>query len=132
MASVTKRLRVGQKVSVTDLECGCALAVVPDEQPGLTVTENNGDFLTLDDPVAEVRTRVPCYLVKQISGLSDLPEMQPEEVPAPEAVVPDAMVVAPEVVVEPPVVHQEVMPEAMPMAPMVEAEPEPELVPQAA
>ncbi len=68
MANVTKELRVGQKVSVTELETsGCRLAVVDGDASALTITEAAPDFLVLADAAGDVTMRLPTYLVRSVT-----------------------------------------------------------------
>lgn len=129
MASVTKYVQVGQKVSVTELESGCRLTVVGADDTGLTVVENGTDYLLLEDAAGEVRTRLPSYLVRGVAGL-------PEHTVAPPSVIVATPVISevsmPSVVADvemPPVVEviapaavvEEVA--AVPMTPVVEEAP---------
>jgi len=119
MASV-KRLQVGQKVSMIELESGCTLTVVGDEQPGSTVVEVAPDFVVIEDAVAEVKTRIPSYLVKTVTA--------PEPPVVEEPVVETAPQVAAPVYEEEPEETEATVPlvEAAPEVamPMVEAAPE--------
>src|SRR5580704_16678618 len=73
MVSVSRHVQVGQKVVVHELEHGCQLNVVNGEQPGLQVVEIGSDFRVLDDLAAEVKTRIPTYLIKTVTAPSETP-----------------------------------------------------------
>lgn len=68
MASVTLLVQVGQKVSVTELESGCRLTVVDSTHPALTVVETAPDYVVLEDPAGEVKTRIPGYLIRGVTA----------------------------------------------------------------
>jgi hypothetical protein len=77
MASVTRQLQVGHKVSVTELESGCQLTVVDAADTGLTVIETAADYVVLEDVAGEVQTRIPSYLVRAVTGLREVAAVTP-------------------------------------------------------
>jgi hypothetical protein len=93
MANVTKQLRVGQKVSLTELETGCRLAVVDGDASALMITEAAADYLLLEDATGEVTTRLPTYLVRSVTFPEGMAPVM--EVPSPAVAPVAAEAVAP-------------------------------------
>jgi hypothetical protein len=61
MVTSLKQFQVGQTVSLQALEFGYQVTIVPEGQPGQTVTEVAADYIVVDDDAAGVRTRIPMH-----------------------------------------------------------------------
>ena len=63
MVSAFKTFQTGQRVSITDLECGCQLSLVTADQPGHDIIEIGRDYLVVEDAEAGVQTRIPRHMI---------------------------------------------------------------------
>lgn len=66
MTTIDRQLQVGQTVSLTSLEFGYEVKVVPADPAGARIVEIGVDYIVVDDVAAGVATRLPAHFIKAV------------------------------------------------------------------